>query len=140
MSKDILYFSWLLVQIAPYLVVPMNPLPQPLKQKLINSPIIKRGNWKSFIFWIYFIHNVEKSLIVPYQPECFGTRAVLGLEIIFFGLVVHYNSFNAPVTALEKSLTEQTGAAIMNLAWVGFLRNLGVQYILGSFAVYVSDL
>ena len=103
MSKDILYFSWLLVQIAPYLVVPMNPLPQPLKQKLINSPIIKRGNWKSFIFWIYFIHNVEKSLIVPYQPECFGTRAVLGLEIIFFGLVVHYISFNAPVTALEKS-------------------------------------
>lgn len=79
-------------------------------------------------------------MTVLHQPECFGTRAVLGLEIIFFGLVVHYISFNAPVTALEKSLTEQTGAAIMNLAWVEFLRNLGVQYILRRFAVYVSDL
>lgn len=35
--------------------------------------------------------------------------------------------------ALESGLMEELGAGIGNLALIGFLCNLGVQYILGSF-------
>ena len=35
--------------------------------------------------------------------------------------------------ALESGLMEELGGGIGNLALIGFLCNLGVQYILGSF-------
>ena len=44
-----------------------------------------------------------------------------------------YISFNAAVTAFESGFTKHSGVEFKNLALVGFLCNLGVQYKLGSF-------
>ena len=47
--------------------------------------------------------------------------------------------YNSDITAFESGFTDHLGAAIENLALVGFACSLGVQYTLGSFFIYVSD-
>lgn len=49
-------------------------------------------------------------------------------------------NFNAALTSFESDFTEHLGgAAIKNIAVVGFLCSLGVQYVLVNFFVYVND-
>ena len=71
-------------------------------------------------------------MIVLNWPECFNTRAVLILKLQY--LIWLRNSFSAAGTGFESGFTENLGAAIINLALVGLLGNLGVQQIFGSFS------
>ena len=42
------------------------------------------------------------------------------------------------VTSFNKGLTLHSGDAIMNLSPIGFLCNLGIQYMEGSFSIFSS--
>ena len=53
-------------------------------------------------------------------------------EVTVFHLVEYY-SFNAAAIAFKSRFTYYFGATIINLALVGFLCNLGVQYIIRDF-------
>ena len=91
-----IYFRYLRHAIGRY------PVSQ---RQLTNSPIIdfqllvwniclysrdvKRGNWDSFISWIYLIYCIVGKLIVLNLPEFFNTRIVLSFELKVFDLVVY---------------------------------------------------
>lgn len=51
-------------------------------------------------------------------PEYFYTRIVLSFEVIVFALVE--DSVKAAVTAFKSGFTKNLGAAIMNIALIGF--------------------
>ena len=65
-----------------------------------------------------FICCFDDSLMVLNWPERFNTRAVLILKLQY--LILLCNSFSAAETAFQSVVTENLGAAIINLALVGF--------------------
>ena len=58
------------------------------------------------------------------------------IKSVRFGYILAL--INANVTAFKSAFTEHFGVVIITTALVGFLYNLGVQYILVSFFIYLN--
>ena len=57
----------------------------------------------------------------------------IALVLKLYLSICMYITFNIAATAFESGFTKHFDAAIINLAFVGCLCNLGVQYVLRSF-------
>lgn len=92
--KDNLWFSWLLGQIVQHLVIAINFLSPPLKQKLVNSLYtnfclscgsvayrVEKSKMETEKKKIWFTYCIDDTLIGLNQPECFDTKIVLGFEV-----------------------------------------------------------
>ena len=77
------------------------------------------------------IYCIDDSLTFLNWPECFNTRIVLSFDVI---CSVCYNT---DITAFESVFTDYLDVAIVKLALVGLICNLGVQCTLDIF-VFMS--
>ena len=80
--------------------------------------------------FIKAIHCINYWFVVLYYPE--SVNACKEPTLIIICLYLSKKQTKIDVIVLAKGFIEDLGDAIMNLALVGFLCILGIQYILGN--------
>ena len=90
-----------------------------------------------FLVFNLFIMSMTLSLLLTGQNVL--TPAWYWVLKLWFSVSL-YISFNAATTAFEKGFTEHLGAAIINLALVGFLCNFKGPIYIWKFSGYLIDI